>query len=609
MRDRVRRLLSFGSILAASFVLQVCQGAPPPRTAPQTRQSPRRVVLLSLDGASAEMLHQLHKEGALTAGGFESFFRNGQVAGRLLPVNPTLTAVNHISLITGYPPAQTGIVNNSFHPAGAPFLDLVSGFSAPIATETLWEAAKRQGKRVGVMTWPGADAKVPRRTGDWGMVWLNEPERASSVVTLKRSDWSTMPPGPATEGIESYSPLLRGRAAVGPEGQAGRELEILAVDRTDDHRENYDTLVPLAPGDRVSLQAGQWARLPCQSTFCWIKLLSLDPDLGTAQIYFNAVYHVQAYPEAFENGLASLLWTGQPDEHFLEESWKGRPGIDLATWTEQADRFTAFLGDTLRAAAGRTDWDLLLGYISSIDDAGHVLTLTDPAQPGYSTERRDAFAAARRKVWQAVDRELAAFLKTVDLRTTAVVVVSDHGMAPIHTVIDPNVLLRDKGVLTVGADGKIAAGTRAYSVPAGGMDEIYVDPAAPDRERLITGLKSYFSGWTTEGKRPIVRVLTRHEAAGLGIDHPDSGDLILAAATGYAFTRSGLKSGRALAPTELYGMHGYPNTDPRMAGIYMALGAGVKPGKAGTAGTVRNTDVAGQVARWLGIEKPRVKPE
>jgi hypothetical protein len=141
------------------------------------------------------------------------------------------------------------------------------------------------------------------------------------------------------------------------------------------------------------------------------------------------------------------------------------------------------------------------------------------------------------------------------------------------------------------------------------MDEIYVDPAAPDRERLITGLKSYFSGWTTEGKRPIVRVLTRHEAAGLGIDHPDSGDLILAAATGYAFTRSGLKSGRALAPTELYGMHGYPNTDPRMAGIYMALGAGVKPGKAGTAGTVRNTDVAGQVARWLGIEKPRVKPE
>ena len=39
-------------------------------------------------------------------------------------------------------------------------------------------------------------------------------------------------------------------------------------------------------------------------------------------------------------------------------------------------------------------------------------------------------------------------------------------------------------------------------------------------------------------------------------------------------------------------MHGYPNTDPRMAGIYLAVGAGVKPGNAGT---VRNTDVAGRV--------------
>src|SRR5205085_2160203 len=137
-----------------------------------------------LDGASAEMLQQLHKEGALSAGGFERFFREGQVADRMLPVNPTITAVNHISLATGYPPAQTGIVSNSFHRAGTPFLDVVSGFEAPIESETLWESVSRQGKKVGVLAWPGADAKVSRRTADWGMIWQADPERDPALVTF-----------------------------------------------------------------------------------------------------------------------------------------------------------------------------------------------------------------------------------------------------------------------------------------------------------------------------------------------------------------------------------------------------------------------------------------
>jgi len=625
MRDR-RPSSLFVLLALAPFFLLSCQSAPPARSTPEPSAPsgasapavsddvhPRKVIVVSLDGASADTLRQLHDEGALNAGGFERFYREGQVAERMVPVNPTITAVNHISLVTGYPPAQTGIVSNRFHAAGAPFLETANGFAAPIATETLWEALPRQGKRVGVVTWPGADATVTRRTANWGMVWPEKALRPAAFVSLSRSDWSRLPaPHPLGRGIDSRSPILRAVAVVGTEGY-GREFELAAVDRTDDGKENYDSIVPLVPGSHIYMRPGEWARVPCQnptgdrrigSTFCWIKLLSLDPALGSARVYFNALYANEVYPLTLQMSMGEkeLVWPGPPDDHSLQESWAGRPGIDLATWSEQSERFVSFFGSSLRIAAGRGDWDLILGYIPSIDEAGHTLLLSEPSQPGYSVEKRDAFAAARRKVWQSVDRELASLLKSVDLATTAVVVVSDHGMAPVHSRLDADVLLRDKGVLTAGADGKPAAGTRAYSIAAGGIAHVYVDPAAPDRERLIGDLKKFLAGWKADGKRPIAQVLTRREAAPLGLDHPNSGDLILFAADGYAFGSGGLPEGTAIAPTRPYGMHGYPNTDPRMASIYLAIGGGLAPG---SAGTLRSTDVAGKVARWLGIEKPR----
>ena len=61
----------------------------------------------------------------------------------------------------------------------------------------------------------------------------------------------------------------------------------------------------------------------------------------------------------------------------------------------------------------------------------------------------------------------------------------------------------------------------------------------------------------------------------------------------------------AAAPTGVYGMHGYLSSHPEMHGIYMALGPGIPPGNAGT---VRNLEVAGRVAGWLGIERPRLRP-
>ena len=179
----MRRL--FLPALLVLFVLPAaCASAPTP-----DGQTPRRVVLISLDGAGADELRRLWNAGVLSEGGFALFFREGLVAERMVNINPTLTAPNHISLATGYPASRTGIVANTIHLPGTPLTATVRGFDHTIETETLWEAARRQGRRVAVNTFPGADDRDERRRADWGMVYINEPDRPAQLVTLNQGQW------------------------------------------------------------------------------------------------------------------------------------------------------------------------------------------------------------------------------------------------------------------------------------------------------------------------------------------------------------------------------------------------------------------------------------
>ncbi|HEV8581543.1 MAG TPA: alkaline phosphatase family protein [Thermoanaerobaculia bacterium] len=617
MRARLRRWI------VPVLVLSACQTAPSQAPqAPPPAEPPRRVVLLSLDGASTDELHRLYREGAFSAGGFARFFQEGQVADRLVPVNPSLTAPNHISLAAGYPAGQTGIVANTLHRPGTPFLETVSGFAAAIDTETLWEAARRQGKRVGVVTWPGADDNGERRRADWGMTYVNAPDRRADLVTLERRSWQPAGEFARLQGIESRSPVRGAKVNVGSGGPGTQMFNLLAVDRTDDGTVNYDGVIVLQsrgegrpPSLPAPLTVGAWEDVPCQvvptadskarETPCPIKLLQLAPDLASARLYFGGLYPIQAYPPDFAAALAAqgLLWSGPPDDQRLADSWAGKPGIDLETWTQQDERFAHFFGDSLLAAVQRPDWDLLMGYMPVIDEAGHQLTLTDPRQPGFSPQRRDELAAARRRVWQAVDRELARILAAVDLRTTVVAVVSDHGMAPVHTLIDPNVLLREQGLLAANENGEIVQqGTAAYAVGSGGVSHVYI---APGRGDLVRRLRRLFADWTIGSEKPVERIFTRKAAAEVGLDHPNSGDLILFVREGYSARGGLLQEGRAAVPADVLGMHGYLNVHPEVHAIYLAVGAGIPQGNAGT---VQNPEVAGRVAAWLGIEKPRPTP-
>lgn len=618
----VRRRSRLALALLVGGLSFACRGSAPPAAPPGALPVARgpRVVLLSLDGAAALDFERLLRAGELRQG-FARFVAQGRVA-RLVPVDPTLTSPNHISLATGFMPGETGIVSNLFRRLGQPITEAISGFAAPIETETLWEAARRQGKRVGVTGWPGCDGQGPRRTADWGMLWAGDhgPLARSKAVVLTLADWrATGEPPPS--GARSFSPPLRAHLALpARSGPGSVEIaDLVAVDRSDDGRRDYDALWVVAPyGPPVLLEPERWASARLAGAgapprAAALKLQSITADLAQVRLWVGAPFEIAAYPADFARRIAErgLAWPEEPDDAALEAAERGRPGIDLDTWVEEAERSAHFFVDAMLVGAQAESWDLLMGYVPVIDEAGHALLLADPRQPGFTAERRQRFAAARERVWRAVDGELGRLLDGLDLARTTVVVVSDHGMAPVHTSVDPNALLLEGGWLAVDAarGSLIPERLQAWAQSSGETSHVYLnlrgrDPGgivdAADAPRLLEAIRAKLLGFAVDGEAVFQRVLTNREAAERGFGGPNAGDLVAVAAPGFR-VRTDRQPGQAARPTEVLGQHGFPNDMPEMLAIYLELGPGVP---AARLPPIANPAVAGRVAARLGISPP-----
>jgi hypothetical protein len=131
------------------------------------KTSSSRTILISFDGAQPEVIEKLLEQRKLPRnGGFAELIDKGTRAQGMTSVLPTLTATNHITIATGAYPERTNIPMNTFHDTESPLTATTSGFSAAIGAETLWEAAKRQGKKVVTIAFAGADGRGDDRRGD-----------------------------------------------------------------------------------------------------------------------------------------------------------------------------------------------------------------------------------------------------------------------------------------------------------------------------------------------------------------------------------------------------------------------------------------------------------
>jgi arylsulfatase A-like enzyme len=252
----------------------------------------------------------------------------------------------------------------------------------------------------------------------------------------------------------------------------------------------------------------------------------------------------------------------------------GFPGTDPRTYMER-DRF-------MTAAAAlvieRHKPNLLMLHLVEADGAQHQHGPNSP----------EAIAAV-----EHVDAKIAEVVNALEraglTSDTAVIVTGDHGFYRVHSAFQPNVVLRDGGLLHAGADGRITS----WTAIAHRASIKLKDPSDTALAAKVVGLFEQLA----EGRyRGLFRVVKHDEIARLGGD-PEA-VAIIEPIEGYT-TTAGLEGG-FLVPTSRHGDHGYLPTEPAMHTGLVAAGAGIRAGL--VLPLARQIDIAPTAARLLGFE-------
>lgn len=629
----------------------------------EQRSTSTPTILISFDGAQPEKIAELIRRRKLPRdGGFATLIREGTRAEEMNSVFPTVTATNHVSLATGAYVEKTNIPANSFHNTEASITQTISGFGAEIDAETLWEAAKRQGKKVITIAFAGADGRGEARRGDqtlgFGVV-----DGFSTVKNMNASHFDVATADTWSLGGQSceFKKANLGTATANQvffntTGLGRANVNVLVCDTVADGQERYDTAFfdldkDLSNGFIARMKQGDWApfalplTVPADPAFpdfargvvgSWVKLLAFDPTLSAFNLYLGNITHNVGYPQSFVSEIDQTLgfWPAEPDFFNFE-----RGNIDLATYMEQLERLAIYLKDAMLLAMKNYPFDLLMGYQVQTDEAGHEFTLTDPRQQGYDdVAKRQSYADALNRAYQIADSNLKEVINAAPLWKHNVIAVSDHGMAPLHTQGFPNRILRAAGLVSVTSTGAVDPATsRTNAVTVGGAANIYINLIGREPTGIVPleqyqavqndierAFKEIRDPVTNEPvfeiilKRSPLRELLRETSRFHGnhnkkrrgnerdfhVFGEDSGDVVIATIPGYHLdfnAGTGTSIGAFLQPSTFFGQHGYDPKHPEMKAIFYAAGPDFRRR---TLHSVEAIDVAPTVADALAIQPP-----
>lgn len=301
------------------------------------------------------------------------------------------------------------------------------------------------------------------------------------------------------------------------------------------------------------------------------------------------------------NGARSLDWmipdSSRPEPHQqyttpgLVHDLAGA-GIDisqLGSWGWQKQY--ALRRDRLYAEAAcflleQKDANLVLVHLVTTDGVQHLFgPRTFPAYQAAAFED-----GCVKQIWNTLTKPRFA-------GNSALFVVSDHGFAEYDKFIEPNVVLKQLGLIDVDSHGNVVR-KRAWAVPTGGSAFLYLfDETAVSRSAEIVKALRKLEG--------VDGVLGPAEFKKLGLPDPNENSempqLVLTTRAGFCFGEAA--DGKPVRDAGgRKGTHGHRPELPYMHATFIAAGAGIKPGV--HLGTIANIDVAPTIARLLRIPLP-----
>ncbi|NOT94295.1 alkaline phosphatase family protein [Ferruginibacter sp.] len=502
--------------------------------------------MISIDGAPDYLIDKFLRNGILSPNGaFAKMKKQGAYAESVLPVNVASTGPSHISIFTGASPSKTGMVGNSFRKADQSWNSpAITAFRYPIAAETIFQAAMRQGKKVMALGGVGLDNITESRKTDYLHMYPNivgpslviDLIRTDTVITDKKAKSFIK----LKAGSKSPSPLL-----LEISGSFKLPLNIYLSDSALNDANILrpitqiivDTDSDLSNGYAASVVPENWTEMAIEKNGkqynTSFRIFKADEILGKYRLFMTAPAEVFGSPFGFLQKIQSAcgLWPGEP------ENRKQTTGlVSEEIWFEQVGRLAKYSRNMILTVMKEDNWDLLFGYFSTLDDVQHRYTLTSPRQLDYKAnngKRPARYAGYIEKWFQTIDNYLLEIINAAP-KETNFVIFSDHGMIPAHTCLLLNNYFEQSG---------FSFSTQEItSTSSGNSAHIYInkekinnDDFAAYLTRVSQSLKSLKD--STTGELIFELVANQQEQKKYGLYHKDySGDLFVSCKAGYTIS-------------------------------------------------------------------------
>ncbi len=294
------------------------------------------------------------------------------------------------------------------------------------------------------------------------------------------------------------------------------------------------------------------------------------------------------------------IWrTGHPDDAKLIDAL-ATPGLKARLEREVGQPYAAGIDESIVADENRARFagqliadekpDFITVYFAALDHEEH-LHGPDSPEANAILQRIDAL------IGKLVEAEMSAH------PDAAVAVVSDHGFVPIDNALNIYGAFIEAGLVTIGADGKIAS-WEAVPWASGGSAAIML--AQPDDKALRTRVLVVLDKLKADPGNGIERIVEKAEIATMG-GNPQ--------ASFYVNLKPGMATGGFYGkevplrfPPPYKGMHGYFPTSPALYASLLIMGKGVAKGR--DLGVIDMRAIAPTLAGLLGTSLPdaEVKP-